>query len=967
MNKYKGTLLLWLLTFTLGAFAQQKPGLTWKDVSKWNSIRSFTSSMSPNGQWMAWSAGPTEGDLQLVMRKTMDTTKFSYPIGATPTGASFSKDSKFAAFKVSVNDVEAKAARKTMKPTYDKLMIVSLPANEKTTFEKVKSFNFSGDSPDWIAIQFAGLESAPKDKDAAKGTDLLLYNLGSKKSFNLGNVSEFAFNKSGSQLAYIIDATGQNGNGLYLRDMKTGLVTALDNDKANYKTINWNEKGDAFALLKANKNEKYKEDVFTVIGITKILGDKTVKTSYTGLDKPGFPKNMGISGNGTPYWSDDQSTLFFGINKLEKKDAADSTKKSKVDSLAKTTVAKAKVDTAKTKSPVKVAATGSPKPNADIEKPDVIIWNWQDRRLQSAQQTQETRDKNYSFISAYRVADQKFSQLADSNIRSVNVAPKQQYAIAYDNNAYELMGNLDGQSYIDVYLIDLKTGVKTKLFEKFYSSGGGGFSISPNGTWATFNKDGAFYSINLATKQQYNLTKNIKSSFVDALDDHNVLKPATNNMGWSSDSKYALIMDNNDLYKISADGKSVTTLSDNLASKKQLVQSRMRIYPDEKGTDLSKDQYFGLFDSSNKKDGIGILEAGKNKIRPLFMDDNVYNGLVKATDGNVFGFVKQNSLKSPEVYVSTVKTLTDGKKITSNTPDQDKYAWSSGVKLISYVSTNGDTLQASLYLPANYEPGKSYPTITYIYERLTDDLNAYAMPAFPGGGFNRAMYTSNGYAVLMPDIKYKLNDPGMSAVACVVPAVKAAVATGIVDEKRVAIHGHSWGGYQTSFLITQTNIFKAAAAGAPLTNMISMYSLIYWNSGGTNQAIFEASQGRLTPGYWDNWDAFARNSPVYHIKKVQTPLLLLHNDKDGAVDYTQGIEYYNGLRRLNKPVVMITYRGENHGIAKIPNRKDYAVRMMEYFDYMLKDKPAPEWWSKGVNRLDVEKHLESRAFEDEAN
>ncbi|RZK80434.1 MAG: S9 family peptidase, partial [Pedobacter sp.] len=529
MNKYKGTILLWLLTLSIGVSAQQKPGLTWKDVSKWNSIRSFTSSMSPNGQWMAWSAGPTEGDLQLILRKTSDTTKITYPIGATATGASFSKDSKFAAFKVSVNDAEAKAARKTMKPTYDKLMLVSLPANDKLTFEKVKSFSFSGDSPEWIAIQFAALETASKDKDAAKGTDVLLYHLTSKKTFNLGNVSEFAFNKAGTQLAYIIDANGQNGNGLYLRDMKTGLVTALDNDKANYKTINWNEKGDAFALLKANKNEKFKEDVYSVIGINKIIGDKTAKTIYSGIDKTGFPKNMGISGNGTPYWSDDQSTLFFGVSKLEKKDAADSVKKGKTDSLSKNAVAKGKTDTTKTKTPVKVASAGPAKPNADLEKPDVIIWNWQDRRLQSAQQTQEMRDKNYSFISSYRVADKKFTQLADSNLRSVNVAPKQQYAIAYDNNAYELMGNLDGQSYIDVYLIDLKTGIKTKLFEKFYSSGGGGFSVSPNGTWATFNKDGAFYSINLATKQQYNLTKNIKTSFVDALDDHNVLKPATSN------------------------------------------------------------------------------------------------------------------------------------------------------------------------------------------------------------------------------------------------------------------------------------------------------------------------------------------------------------------------------------------------------------------------------------------------------
>ncbi|TDQ09676.1 alpha/beta hydrolase family protein [Pedobacter metabolipauper] len=960
MKRNKISILLLLLPFSFGVYAQQKPALSWKDVSKWNSIRSFTNSMSPNGQWLSWTSGPTEGDLKLFIRKTSDTTSFSYPIGATAGGATFSKDSKYAAFKVSATDAEVKAAKKTMKPTYDKLTIVSLPGNEKVTFDRVKASSFSGDSPEWIAIHFAALETAPKDKDAAKGTDLVIYHLASKKSYNLGSVSEFAFNKAGTQLAYTIDANGQNGNGVFLRDMATGISTALENDKAVYKSINWNEKGDAFALLKSNKNEKYKEDVFTVIGISKIAGDKTSKVSYSGIDKASFPKKMGISGNGTPYWSEDQTTLFFGISPVELKDdkKADSAK-SKTDA-----VAKAKTDTAKTAVKPAIAEVKKPNP-ADIEKPDMIIWNWQDKRLQSAQQTQEMRDKNYSFISSYRVADQKFSQIADSTLRNVIIAPKQLYAIAYDNSNYELMGNLDGQSYIDIYTIDLKTGAKTRLFEKFYASGSGTMSVAPNGTWASYYVDGAFYSINLANGQKYNLTGSIKSSFVDALDDHNVSKPSTSNLGWSADSKYALIMDNNDLWRISADGKSAVSLSGDLKSKKQAVLGRSRIYQDEKGTDLSKDQYFGLFDNETKQTGLGLLPAGKSKINLLFMDNNVYNGLAKATDGNVFAYSKQNNLQSPEVYVSTVPTLAAAKQITKNTPDQEKYAWTSGAKLIKYLSANGDSLQAAIYLPANYEAGKSYPTITYIYERLTDNLNAYTMPAFPGGGFNLSMYTSNGYAVLMPDIKYKLNDPGMSAVACVVPAVKAAVATGIVDEKRVAIHGHSWGGYQTSFLITQTNIFKAAAAGAPLTNMISMYSLIYWNSGGTNQAIFEASQGRLTPGYWDNWDAFARNSPVYHIKKVQTPLLLLHNDKDGAVDYTQGIEYYNGLRRLNKPVVMITYRGENHGIAKLPNRKDYAVRMMEYFDYMLKDKPAPEWWSKGVNRLDMEKHLETRAFEEE--
>jgi len=947
MKNLKFILLVFAISLATNGFAQQRPALTWKDISKWTFNRGNT--LSPDGQWMAWASGPTEGDLKLTIRKTFDTLSYSYPIGATANGMLFSKDSKFAAFRVSAKDADVKAAKKTMKPLYDKLTIVSLADNKQTSFERVRSFSFSGENASWIAIQFSALETAPKDKDAAKGTDVLLYNLATKKSFNIGNVSEFAFNKAGDQLAYTVDANGQNGNGVFLRDMKTGLTTALDNDKAVYKSINWNEEGTAFALLKSNKNEKYKEDVFSVIGINKINGDLTSKVIYNSLDDATFPKGKGVNTNATPYWSDDQSTLFFGINTLEKKEdkKTDSVKSKKPD---------AKADS--------LAKMVKPEPKKeDIEKPDMIIWNWQDKRLQSAQQTQEMRDKSFSYTSSYRIADKKFTQLADSNMRSVLVAPKQLYAIGYDNSNYELAGNLDGQSYTDIYLIDLKTGAKKRLFEKMYASNGGRLSIAPNGKIASYYVDGVFYSINLETGSTANLTGNIKSSFINELDDHNVLKPSTQNLGWSSDSKHALIMDNYDLWKISADGKNVVSLSDNWKSKKTEVAMRYRIYEDEKGTDLSKDQYFAVFNVKDKKAGIGILPVGKNKINILFMDDNSYGAFAKAEKGKVFAYAKSNYQESPTYYASASNDLAAPKKVNSNTPDQAKYAWTSGVKLIDYVSANGDSLQAALYLPANYVAGKSYPTITYIYERLTDGLNNYSMPGFPGGGFNKAVYLSNGYAVLEPDIKYKLNDPGMSAVACVVPAVKAAIATGVVDEKNVAIHGHSWGGYQTSFLITQTNIFKAAAAGAPLTNMISMYSLIYWNSGGTNQAIFEASQGRLTPGYWDNWDAFARNSPVYHIKKVQTPLLLLHNDKDGAVDFTQGIEYYNGLRRLNKPVVMITYRGENHGIAKLPNRKDYAVRMMEYFDYMLKGKPAPEWWSKGVNRLDMEKHLETRAFD----
>ena len=302
-------------------------------------------------------------------------------------------------------------------------------------------------------------------------------------------------------------------------------------------------------------------------------------------------------------------------------------------------------------------------------------------------------------------------------------------------------------------------------------------------------------------------------------------------------------------------------------------------------------------------------------------------------------------------------TFKDAKKVTDVNPQQREYKWSAGVKLVEYKGVGGKKLQGALYLPADYEPGKKYPTIVYIYEKLSQNLHRYQAPSVNAVG---SVYTSAGYAVFMPDIAYRLNDPGVSAVECILPGLDAAVATGIVDNDKVALHGHSWGGYQTAFLVTQTNRFKCAIAGAALTDLVSMYSSVYWNVGMANQPIFESSQGRFTSGYWDLQDAYIRNSPVYHAQKVKTPLLLLHNDKDGAVDFTQGVEYYNTLRRLQKPVVMLQYKGENHGLLKPENRKDYAGRMREFFDHHLMGKPAPDWWSEGIPHLKMEDHLKGR-------
>ena len=278
----------------------------------------------------------------------------------------------------------------------------------------------------------------------------------------------------------------------------------------------------------------------------------------------------------------------------------------------------------------------------------------------------------------------------------------------------------------------------------------------------------------------------------------------------------------------------------------------------------------------------------------LHWDDASYPQLMKAKSADVYLYARGTTEDYPNFYLSNA-SLEEGRRITDANPQQKNFLWTKGVKLIDYTSDKGDKLQGALYLPANYEPGTRYPTIVWIYEKLSQHANEYPHPSF--NGFSIAAYTSNGYAVLTPDIVYKVNDPGMSAVWCILPALKAAEATGVVDPKRVGLHGHSWGGYQTAFMVTQTKAFHAAIAGAPLTDMIAMYNAIYWNTGSANQPIFESSQGRFTGSPSEILDAYQRNSPVYHAKNVTTPLIILHNDKDGAVDFTQGIEYFNTLRR----------------------------------------------------------------------
>jgi dipeptidyl aminopeptidase/acylaminoacyl peptidase len=964
------------------------PGMAYMqmaDILSWKSIRGNT--LSDDGQWLGYTLAPQEGNSEVILRQTKGDKEHKFPAGegrgAGGSAVQFSNDSKWAVFSVNPDARGARRGGGTEGPRgprgqgrtppgiqrpsataegappapRTKTALVELATGKKTEFENFRRTAFAGEKTTWLALHKNPSEAQTAATEKWNGSDLILRELATGNEICFGNVAEFTFDKKEERLAMVIDAQGQAGNGVQLFTLATGTMQVLDSGKASYRSLNWTEKGEALAVLKGVKDEAYEELLHSVIGIT-FQGGKPVKMVFDPKQEKTFPANMTVSPNRTASWTEDLSGILFGIGEVKKKEArTPPTEEKKPEEKPKTP--DPKKDTSDLNDEYQPTRTAQPRgetppTTGDQDKPDLVLWHWADPRLQSQQQVQANMDKNFFYVGVYWVKDKKFVRLSDELVKNVSIAAKQKWAIGTDNKAFELAGSLDGRRFQDVYVINMQTGERKLMLKKSRWT----FSTSPDGTHFLYYDDGHFYTCEMATGKTHNITSGAPVSFVNTEDDHNVLKMPQFPVGWTSDSASVILTDGWDWWKLPAHGGNAVNLT--VDGKKEGVryQRNYTLDRDEKGINLAKPVYVAVYGEWTKKGGVARLEGNKPGAKKLLWDEAGYGSLQKAKDADVYLYTRETFKDYGDCHVAD-KELAKGKKLTNANPQQEKFAWSSGVMLVNYTNSKGQKLQGALYLPANYDKGKRYPTIVYIYEKLSQGAYRYTAPA--ARGFNKTVYTSNGYAVFMPDIVYQLNDPGKSAVDCVLPGLEAAIATGVVDRERVGLHGHSWGGYQTAFLITQTDAFKAAVAGAPLTNMVSMYSSIYWNTGSANQAIFESSQGRFTKGYWDDIDAYTRNSPVWFAKNVNTPLLLLHNDRDGAVDWNQGIEYFNTLRRLGKPVVMLQYKGENHGLAKPANLKDYHRRMQEFFDHHLKGDAAPGWWKEGIPHLKMDDHLKERA------
>lgn len=803
----------------------QPRALELRDALAWKRIAS--PAVSPDGKWFAHKLVPNEGDSEVVLRRLEDGKEWRFPAGETAMSATgpmgpgmmaqsevvFADDSRWLAFPIAPTFRDSQRLKRERQPLQNRVVLIDLESGKKIEFEKIRRFAFSGEQAGWIALQRYGAEPAPgpstgpasgaasgRTVERATGTDLILHELSTGHQLNIGNVADFSFNRQGSWLAWTIDAAEMMGNGIQIRNMATGAVLPLDNDRAVYRGLNWTEKGEALAAVKGFEDKAYTEKVFQLIGVI-FTKERLRKLTWNPLEDKTFPAGMTISPNREPTWNDDLSAILFGIHDLKKKKEAAGTKDPK--------------EGGEPGGSMSASASASRTAPEEPAKPDLVLWHWQDQRLQSQQQVEEPRDRNFSYLASYLEKEERFVRLADESLRTITPAPHQRYGIGVDRREYERMGNLDGRRYQDLYIVDLKTGERRLALKKNRYS----YGVSPDGTRLLYFDDGHFFSLDLTSGQSTNLTGKIDTTFWDTENDLNVVKPPVPPIGWTSDSEHALLSDGWDVWKVSAKGGSAVNLTVNGRKEKIRYQTRLRLDPDEKGINSAQPIYMRTYGEWTKQAGIARIDPNHTGPHVLRWDDAVYGGMLKAKRAEVYLFARE-TYNEPPTWYSADNSLANPRKLTESNPQQAQFRWSAGSRLVDYTSAKGEKLQGALYLPANYEPGLSYPTIVYIYEKRSQGLNAYVAPTF--SGFNKSIYTSNGYAVFEPDITYKINDPGMSSVWCVLPGLQAAAATGIVNPERVGLHGHSWGGYQTSFLITQSNAFKAAIAGAPLTDMISM-------------------------------------------------------------------------------------------------------------------------------------------------
>jgi dipeptidyl aminopeptidase/acylaminoacyl peptidase len=942
-----GLVLLVLLVSSAAAQTAKRP-LTHRDYDGWRGISSQR--LSPDGKWLAYGLFPQEGDGEVVIRNLVTGKEQREPGGVRPQPApageeaegpapvaravviSFSSDSKTVVFSTFPSKAASDQARKDRKPTpKDAMVIVNLATGAVTRVDRVKRFAMPEKAAGWLAYWKEGAEPpAPaartepvgdRDQQGGRGgrggaagaagrgarpefgSDLVLRNLvdGADRIFT--DVVDFQLADDGRQLVYAAGARDTAKNGVFVAKVGApDAPTAILDGKGKYARLTWDENQTQLAFL-SDRDAKWK--------LYRWDRQSPAATELASAQSAGFRGEFGIVDRGTLAFSKDGNRIYFAVAPPERK-------------------------------------TEPADPTAE-DKAVVDLWTYRDDFIQPIQKVRAERDRNRTFTAAYLIPEKKVVHLGDAELETITTSDTS-WAVGSDDRQYRSARDWDEQ-YADIYIVDGNTGQRKVVAKKHR----GPATWSPDGKYLLAFDGKDWSTISVPDGKTANLTAALPVKFFNEDHDSPSTPQAYGSAGWTKDGQSVLLYDKYDVWRVGPDGSGAKNITAGYGRKNDLRLRYLRTEaenPRERWIDGTKPILLQAENLKTWESGFfrAILDGAEPK--KLLLSAKSYSAPVKAKDADVYLLTEQTFNEFPDL-LTTDGTFKELRKVSNANPQKAQLNWGTS-EVVPFKNSDGVPLTAALYKPENFDAAKKYPMIVYIYEKLTQNVNKFVDPK-PGHSINISYYTSNGYLVLTPDIVYTIGYPGQSALKCVLPAIQAVVDRGIVDEKAIGIQGHSWGGYQIAYMVTQTNRFRAAAAGAPVVDMVSAYDGIRWGTGLPRQFQYERTQSRIGGSIWQFPTRFIENSPIFWMDKVQTPVMILQNDGDDAVPWYQGIEFFLALRRLGKPAWMFNYNGQPHGLRNRADQKDYTIRLQQYFDHFLKGAPAPSWMEKGVPYLERER------------
>jgi dipeptidyl aminopeptidase/acylaminoacyl peptidase len=914
-----GIYLAFILLFSQAlGYSQVKKALTYQDIMKFREIHDAV--ISNNGLWVAYTAEPGRGDGETLIKGIENGKVYAIERGSQSV---FTSDSSWVGMMIKPKAVELLSEEKE-KPKQG-MALLELSTGNIQKVKDVKSFAFSEDSL-WIAYHFYKKEEKEKNKneenqkDKSKdlGTDLILRNLTSKNELEIPYVSDYCFDKSSRFFVYTTLKPKGKGNGLSFIDLRSSGKNQDDiikKDAIKFSVLSWTEKGSQLAFSASEEISEGKNQNFLYIWD----GMKNQLTQAVSSEEA--PEGWVLPEKNNIFWSKDGNLLYFGFKPKEIAEAVRALHEEE-------------------KGKEKLQEEDLVDVDSILEERGVDVWHWDDPFINPHEKNLWPRRKDQTYLAVYDLERKEFVQLADRDMPRVVPNENKNYALGFLDSPYRKMITWYGEMD-DLYLVNLKNGNRDLIVSQLEDRA----SLSPEGNYVVYYKNKNWYLFDIETHKTRNLTENIKVPFYNEDHDYPSKVPGYGLAGWVEEDRAVLIYDKYDIWKFQTAPQNPENVTGGFGRKNNYTFRIMRLDPEKEF--YTHDEKVLLSAYHNLKKNWGFYSARLNEpgIEKLIEEEKKFTFLAKAKEADVILYTRESYREFPDLWTSGM-SLDSPDKISNINPQIEEFAWGSA-ELVEWKSDDGIPLQGVLIKPGNYEPGKRYPVIVYFYRFFSQRLYEFNQvvinhrPCFP-------FYASNGYAVFLPDIRFDIGIPGFSSTKCLVPGVQKIIDMGIADPDAVGLHGHSWSGYQTAHVITQTDIFRCAVAGAPVSNMTSSYGGIRWGSGMARLFQYEKTQSRIGASLWERRDLYIENSPLFFADRINTPLLIIFGDEDGAVPWYQGIELYLAMRRLEKDCVFLQYRGEPHHPQKFPNKLDWFKKMKEYFDHYLKGQEGPDWITRGI-------------------